>query len=81
MLSQTTSNQFGVGPAPEIYTHQPEESFPSFQLRNGSTDLGQAAQMAPPEINVEFAPPSRQSSFEPTTANNDLDALSPPERG
>ena len=81
MLAQNVNNQFGGGPGPEIYTHQPEETFPSFQLRNGSTDLGQAAQMAPPEINVEFAPPSRQSSYEPAKANNDLDALSPPERG
>lgn len=81
MLAPNISNQFGGGPGPEIYTHQPEEPFPNFQLRNGSADLGQAAQMAPPEINVEFAPPSRQSSYEPTKANSDLDALSPPERG
>lgn len=81
LLSQNTNNQFGGGPGPDIYTQQPNESFPNFQLRNGSADLGQAAQMAPPEINVEFAPPSRQPSFEPTKANNDLDALSPPERG
>lgn len=81
MLSQNTSNQFGGGPGPDIYTQQPNESFPIFQIRNGSADLGQAAQMAPPEINVEFAPPSRQPSFEPTKASNDLDALSPPERG
>lgn len=81
MLAPNISNQYGGGPGPEIYTHQPEELFPNFQLRNGSADLGQAAQMAPPEINVEFAPPSRQSSYEPTKANSDLDALSPPERG
>ena len=81
MLAPNVSNQFGGGPGPEIYTHQQEESFPTFQLRNGSADVGQVAQMAPPEINVEFAPPSRQSSYEPTKANSDLDALSPPERG
>jgi hypothetical protein len=33
--------------------------------------------MAPPSINVEFAPPSRTSSFDPAF-NGDHDALSPP---
>ena len=66
----------------EIYTTQPEQ-FPPFQPqeRLGSNDMGQAAHMAPPEINVEFAPNPRQPSFEPPRYENDLDALSPPERG
>ncbi|RDW67823.1 putative transcriptional regulator CRZ1 [Coleophoma cylindrospora] len=58
-----------------------QEQFPSLQHGNGSLDMGQAQQMAPPEINVEFAPASRQNSFEPPKPSLDQDALTPPERG
>jgi hypothetical protein len=45
-------------------------------------DMGQAQQMVPPEINVEFAPSSRQNSFDPPKPSNfDSDALTPPDRG
>ncbi|KAI9731282.1 MAG: DNA-binding transcription factor [Claussenomyces sp. TS43310] len=44
-------------------------------------DMGQAQQMVPPEINVEFAPASRQNSFDPPKPLLDQDALTPPERG
>lgn len=77
MLSQDMGN-FSGGPGPEIYTGQPDD-FSQFGARQGSGDLGQAAQMAPPEINVEYAPTTRQSSFEPSRPETDLDALSPPE--
>ncbi|KAI9815082.1 MAG: DNA-binding transcription factor [Pycnora praestabilis] len=80
-LGQNTQRQYSNGPSPAILMTQPQESFPSFQPRNDSSDLGQAAQMAPPEINIDFAPPSRQQSFDPPKPSNDLDALSPPERG
>lgn len=46
-----------------------------------SVDMAQPQQMAPPEINVEFAPISRQNSFEPPKPSLDQDALTPPERG
>ena len=59
--------------------NQQSNNFTQFGMRNGSIDMGQAAQMAPPEINVELAPPSREVGFEPR-GENDLDALSPPER-
>lgn len=72
-------NNFNGGPGPEIYTSQPETYSP-FAARPGSSDLGQAAQLAPPEINVEFAPPTRQPVFEPPATENDHDALSPPGR-
>lgn len=71
---------FGGGPGPEIYTGQPDD-FSQFGVRHGSGDLGQAAQMAPPEINVEYAPNTRQTGFEPSRPETDLDALSPPESG
>lgn len=75
------SNQFSGGPGPQIYNGQPEPDFSNFQLKHETSDMGQAAQMAPPEINVELAPPSRQQNFELQNTENDLDALSPPERG
>ena len=69
--SNDVSSQYNGGPGPEIYERH---------FRHQSTDMGQAAQMAPPEINVELAPPSRQH-FEPSRGDSDLDALSPPDRG
>lgn len=80
MLSQEMPN-FSGGPGPEIYNDQPDD-FSQFGARHGSGgDLGQAAQMAPPEINVEYAPATRQSSFDPPRPETDLDALIPPESG
>lgn len=80
ILSQDLHGNFNGGPGPEIYTG-PSDTFSQFGARHGSGDLGQAAQMAPPEINVEFAPAVRPPIFEPSRPENDLDALSPPERG
>ena len=68
-------------PGPEIYTSPPNQGYPQFSMRQDSGDMGQATQMAPPEINVELAPPSRQLNYEPLRPDNDVDALSPPERG
>ena len=79
--SNDLNGQFGAGPGPQIFTGSGEPGFQSFPMQHDSSDMGQAAQMAPPEINVELAPPSRQQNFEPTRTENDLDALSPPERG
>ena len=79
---QNPNHNFNGGPGSEIFTH-PAESFPPFQPeeRLGSNDMGQAAQMVPPEINVEYAPPTRQPNFEPPRFENNIDALSPPDRG
>jgi len=79
---QLPNGNFNGAPGSKIYTTQAEQ-FPPFQPeeRLGSNDMGQAAQMAPPEINVEFAPTTRQPNFEPPRFENEFDALSPPERG
>ncbi|MCJ1380586.1 hypothetical protein MMC17_003694 [Xylographa soralifera] len=69
--SNDMSSQYGGGPGP---------TFTNYQLKHETNDMGQAVQMAPPEINVELAPPSRPS-YEPARAENDLDTLSPPDRG
>ena len=70
-------NGFGSQP---LYGLGPN-SFPQIQHGHGSLDMGQAQQMVPPEINVEFAPASRQNSFEPPKPSIDQDALTPPDRG
>jgi hypothetical protein len=69
----------GFGPPQNMYGAQGQEAFP--QHGGGSVDMGQAQQMVPPEINVEFAPTSRQNSFEPPKPSFDQDALTPPDRG
>lgn len=66
----------GFGSLPSIYGMQGQESFPTL-----GNEMGQAQQMIPPEINVEFAPASRQNSFEPPKPSIDQDALTLPERG
>lgn len=76
------NNNFNGGPGSEIYT-KPTEQPPHFppEERLGTNDMGQAAQMAPPEINVEFAPTTRQLNFDPPRFESEFDALSPPVRG
>lgn len=72
----------GFGQPQNMYGGQGQESFPQIQHKNASLDMGQAQQMVPPEINVEFAPTSRQNSFEPPRPSGfDQDALTPPDRG
>jgi hypothetical protein len=36
--------------------------------------------LSPPQINIDFAPPSRQALFEPPRPEHQIDALSPPDR-
>jgi transcription factor CRZ1 len=75
------NNVFVPSSGPETYAGQSQEAF-GHASRNGSAEMGQAQQMVPPEINVEFAPASRQNSFEPPKPLSfDQDALTPPERG
>jgi len=76
-LEQGMNNQYGqqgLG----VYPNQGAEPFPS--LNQGGPDFGQADAMSPPEINIDFAPPSRQASFEPPKPEHQADALSPPDR-
>jgi transcription factor CRZ1 len=56
---------------------QNQDQFPEFAQR----DMGyQSETMSPPEINIQLAPPSRQTSFEPPKPEGVEDGLSPPER-
>jgi hypothetical protein len=85
-LPNVHQNQFmlginnGFGGSQNMYGSQDSE-YPQI-THNGSIDMGQAQQMIPPEINVEFAPTSRTNSFDPPKPSSfDTDALTPPDRG
>jgi hypothetical protein len=69
----------GFGQPQGMYGQSGQESFP--QMHGNGMDMGQAPLMAPPTIEVEFAPASRQNSFEPPKPSLDQDALTPPDRG
>lgn len=71
-------NGFGQ---PQSGMYEGGDSFPQMHQQNNQFEMGQAQQMVPPEINVEFAPASRQNSFEPPKPQMDQDALTPPQRG
>jgi hypothetical protein len=71
-LSPTMTSQF---PSADMYGMPQDDMMNA--LNSGGPDIGQASQMAPPSINVEFAPPSRVPSF-PSKPAADLDSLSPP---
>ena len=60
------------------FSGQNSEPFPS--LNQPMPEFGHPDAMSPPEINIDFAPPSRQASFEPPKPEHQLDALSPPDR-
>ncbi|KAJ5909024.1 Zinc finger C2H2 [Penicillium taxi] len=69
----------GTSPFPTADMYgMPEDDMMNSAMNNGLPDIGQASQMAPPSINVEFAPPSRVPSFPPSKPGSDLDSLSPP---
>lgn len=71
------NNQFAEQGVP-MYQNQGQEPFPT--INQGGPEFGQADTMSPPEINIDFAPPARQTSFEPDKPGNSADALSPPDR-
>ena len=73
----TASNYFGLGPTfGETMTGSPNENPLVTNAQGVSTDyIGQADQTVAPKINIQFAPPSRQPSFEPERVGT---ALSPP---
>lgn len=81
MLSPDIQNNFSGGPGPDIYT-DPSNTIPSFNTRHGSGDMGQAGNMRPPpEIKLDLAPSTKQSTMEPPRSENDCEGLTPPDRG
>jgi hypothetical protein len=80
MTADMNSQQFTNFPETNFYAAHQQESFPTIN-HDGLTDSNPQNQMAPPEINIEFALPSRQSSFGPPKPDEDDGALFPPHRG
>jgi len=87
-LNQHSPFSLAMGMPPQPVTHHSapdvfQQGMGSIKFeRNDSTEMGQAQQMPPPDINIEFAPASRQNSFEPPKPMAlDQDALTPPQRG
>ncbi|KAI4105335.1 MAG: hypothetical protein L6R37_002785 [Teloschistes peruensis] len=80
-LSQEIQNNFNGRQGIEMYPNPNDPAFAQFQHRLSSGEMGQAAQMAPPEISVDLAPPSGPPNFEPMRPDTDIDGLSPPARG
>ncbi|KAK2749660.1 DNA-binding transcription factor [Myotisia sp. PD_48] len=76
LLTQHLPSQV-PGHSQDAYTGQPQTSSPHISGL-AAQDMGQAAQMTPPSINVEFAPPSRTSTLEIPNIVADGDTLSPP---
>lgn len=74
-LAPNMHNQFEVN----MGAYQGQEPFPAINQGMIQVDAD-ANTMSPPEINIDFAPPSRQASFEPAKPGTDADALSPPDR-
>lgn len=67
------------GATQDTYVGTSGPPVPGFQAQQSRlSDMGQAAQMTPPSINVEFAPPSRTSTVEGPKLGADGDTLSPP---
>jgi len=74
-VSPTMTSQFPSAPT-DLYGMSQDDMMNA--INNSVPDIGQASQMAPPSINVEFAPPLRNPSFGPGKPAADLDSLSPP---
>lgn len=74
------NNGFVSSSGHDMYGNDNQDSFGRLN-HNGSVEMGQAPQIVPPEINVEFAPVTRQSSFDPARNSIDDNALTPPTRG
>ncbi|KAL8693690.1 MAG: hypothetical protein Q9218_001547 [Villophora microphyllina] len=79
-LSQDMQNNFNRRQGMEIYPNPNDPAFAQFQHRLSSGDMGQAAQMVPPEISVDLVP-SVPSNFEPMRPDTFDDGLVPPARG
>lgn len=80
LMMGMNNSSFSQSISSETYNSQGQDQYQ--QMQRNDSEGGQAQQMVPPDINIEFAPASRQNSFEPPKpAPLDQDALTPPERG
>jgi len=80
-LSQGMGGQFG-NMDQNGYDMFPTTNQDTFaQVQAARTGEGMADQMSPPEINIDFAPPSQRQNFDQPQQSMFDDALSPPENG
>ncbi|KAF9892715.1 DNA-binding transcription factor [Aspergillus nanangensis] len=79
-VSAPPGNQYPTPPTNDIYGNGTEGVVNMAPGNAMIGDIGQASQMAPPSINVEFAPPSRDLNypFSLSKPSADFDSLSPP---
>ncbi|CAK4033067.1 Transcriptional regulator CRZ1 [Lecanosticta acicola] len=79
-LNASMNPPFGQQNGLDLFPGTGQEPFPSLNSTQGSSpgDLGQADHMSPPEINIDYAPPTRP--VENVRSDNSQDALSPPLR-
>jgi hypothetical protein len=82
-LVDMNQQNFNINMPPSLTTHQSApEVYTQHDMGNSFNDPNQGPQMPPPDINIVFAPASRQNSFEPPKpVQIDQDALTPPQRG
>ena len=79
-LNTNMNGQFQQQPGLEMFPGAGHEPFPSLNSQHSpGGDIGNADQMSPPEINIDYAPPSR-IPMENSRPSNDGEALSPPMR-
>ncbi|KIW05282.1 uncharacterized protein PV09_03810 [Verruconis gallopava] len=69
-LAPAMSSTYNGNSNLDMFAGAGQESFPA---------LNQTDAMSPPEISIQFAPPSRQASFEPSRDEGNNGALSPPD--
>lgn len=81
----TSTDNFGLRGAMPTLQHQSssmtsfgQSAFPDLDTTINAPE-GQADLMSPPEINIDFAPPSRQSSFGPRPRSGSGKELAPPD--
>ncbi|KAL4896478.1 hypothetical protein BDV59DRAFT_170747 [Aspergillus ambiguus] len=77
-VSPPAANQYPTPPTNDLYASGAEGVVNVSAPNAMMGDIGQASQMAPPSINVEFAPPARNLNYPQTKPTADLDSLSPP---
>jgi hypothetical protein len=76
LLPQQQQQQQRLQVLPELQS----KSYRSGMYRLYPHPLGNADAMEPPEINIDFAPPSRPASSEPPEPEHQAHVLSPPDR-
>ncbi|KAK9775770.1 hypothetical protein AB5N19_05158 [Seiridium cardinale] len=73
---------FALGAQTQGYVSAPAIAYPTSSSEAFPTLSSEGMPvMAPPSINIDFAPNSRQNSFEPPKPTLDQDSLTPPDRG